>query len=41
MNAAITTEVDQLDEIQNKLQEQPAMEGLELASKVSTQEPIF
>ncbi len=41
MNAAITTEVDQLDEIQNKLQEQPAMEGLELASKVSTQEPYL
>ena len=39
MNAAITTDLDRLDQIHKQLQQQPAMEGLELASKVSTQEP--
>jgi len=40
-NAVITTEVDKIDELQKKLKETPAMDGLELASKVSTKEPYF
>ncbi len=38
MNAAITTEIDKIDEIKNKLNKFPIMDGLELASKVSTKE---
>lgn len=41
MNAAITTEVDRLDEIRKELAQVPDMKGLELASKVSTKEPYF
>ncbi len=41
MNAVITTEVDQLDSLKEQLQAAPKMEGLELASKVSTQAPYF
>jgi len=36
MNAAITTEIDKIDEISKKLKDFPIMDGLELASKVST-----
>ena len=39
MNAIISTEVDDLDALKAKLEEIPSMEGLELASKVSTKEP--
>ncbi len=41
MNAVISTEVDKVDELKKQLAEVPSMEGLELASKVSTQEPYF
>ncbi|WP_179354575.1 glutamine-hydrolyzing carbamoyl-phosphate synthase small subunit [Winogradskyella vidalii] len=41
MNAVITTEVDNLEELKKQLAEFPSMKGLELASKVSTQEPYF
>lgn len=41
MNAVITTEVDQLDKLREQLAEVPDMEGLELASKVSTKERYF
>ncbi|TXK75297.1 glutamine-hydrolyzing carbamoyl-phosphate synthase small subunit [Mesonia sp. HuA40] len=37
MNAVITTEIDNLEEVKEKLAAQPSMKGLELASKVSTQ----
>lgn len=38
-NAVITTEVDKLDSLKEKLANMPEMVGLELASKVSTKEP--
>ena len=38
MNAAITTEIDKIDEINKKLKDFPIMDGLELASKVSTKD---
>ncbi|MAL58965.1 MAG: carbamoyl phosphate synthase small subunit [Flavobacteriaceae bacterium] len=41
MNAVITTEVDNLENLKIKLDEFPNMKGLELASKVSTKEPYF
>lgn len=41
MNAVITTEVDRVDELKKELAEVPSMEGLELASKVSTKEPYY
>ncbi|WP_369047880.1 glutamine-hydrolyzing carbamoyl-phosphate synthase small subunit [Tenacibaculum sp. UWU-22] len=41
MNAIISTEVDKLDELKKQLATTPNMEGLELASKVSTKEPYF
>lgn len=41
MNAIISTEVDNIDALKAKLAEVPNMEGLELASKVSTKEPYF
>lgn len=41
MNAVISTEVEQLDALKKTLGEFPKMEGLELASKVSTKEPYF
>ncbi|MBO6630950.1 MAG: glutamine-hydrolyzing carbamoyl-phosphate synthase small subunit, partial [Psychroserpens sp.] len=41
MNAVITTEVDKVDELKKQLAEVPSMEGLELASKVSTKEPYY
>ena len=41
MNAIISTETDNIDELKKQLASVPSMEGLELASKVSTQEPYF
>ncbi len=41
MNAVISTEVDAIEELKKKLAAIPSMEGLELASKVSTAEPYF
>ena len=38
MNAVISTEVEREDELVKELQNAPSMEGLELASKVSTKE---
>ncbi|GLB53355.1 carbamoyl-phosphate synthase small chain [Neptunitalea chrysea] len=40
-NAVISTEVDQLEALREKLSQVPDMNGLELASKVSTKEPYF
>lgn len=41
MNAVISTEVDRVEELKGELAQVPSMEGLELASKVSTKEPYF
>lgn len=41
MNAAISTEIDNLDKLKEELAEIPSMQGLELSSKVSTKEPYF
>ena len=41
MNAVISTEVDNIDGLKAQLKEVPQMEGLELASEVSTQEPYY
>ncbi|MFK5973217.1 MAG: glutamine-hydrolyzing carbamoyl-phosphate synthase small subunit [Flavobacteriaceae bacterium] len=41
MNAVISTDVDNVEELKNKLADVPSMKGLELASKVSTKEPYF
>ena len=41
MNAIISTEIDNIDVLKKQLAEVPSMEGLELASKVSTKEPYF
>jgi carbamoyl-phosphate synthase small subunit len=41
MNAIISTEVDNIDALKKQLTLVPSMEGLELASKVSTKEPYF
>jgi carbamoyl-phosphate synthase small subunit len=41
MNAIISTEVEDIDALKAQLAEVPSMEGLELASKVSTKEPYF
>ena len=41
MNAVISTEVDDIESLKKKLDETPHMEGLELASKVSTKEPYY
>ena len=41
MNAIICSEEISMDEVKNKLSEVPSMEGLELATAVSTQEPYF
>lgn len=41
MNAVITTDVENIDALKAKLAEVPDMNGLELASKVSTKEPYF
>jgi carbamoyl-phosphate synthase small subunit len=41
MNAVITTELDREVDLRRELAELPSMEGLELASKVSTKVPYF
>jgi len=41
MNAVISTEVDNIEGLKKQLAETPDMNGLELASKVSTKEPYF
>ena len=41
MNAVISTEVDNIEGLKERLAKVPSMEGLELASKVSTKQPYF
>ena len=41
MNAVISTEVDNIESLKKQLADVPPMNGLELASKVSTKEPYF
>jgi len=41
MNAIISTETNNIDQLKNILAEVPDMEGLELASRVSTKEPYY
>lgn len=41
MNAVISTDVDNIDGLKAQLAEVPDMNGLELASKVSTKEPYY
>ena len=41
MNAVISTEVDNIEDLKKQLAKVPNMDGLELASKVSTKEPYF
>jgi carbamoyl-phosphate synthase small subunit len=41
MNAVMSTDVGNIEALKNKLAESPNMNGLELASKVSTKEPYF
>ena len=41
MNAVISTEIDDIASLQAKLKEVPNMDGLELASKVSTKKPYY
>lgn len=41
MNAVMSTEVENIDELKLALSKVPSMSGLELASKVSTKEPYF
>lgn len=41
MNAIISTDVDNIEGLKAQLAKVPSMEGLELASKVSTKEPYF
>lgn len=41
MNAVISTEVDNIEGLKKQLADVPSMNGLELASKVSTKEPYF
>jgi len=41
MNAVITTEIDKLEDLKKQLAAYPNMEGLELASKVSTKTPYY
>jgi len=41
MNAVITTEIDDIEKLKKQLAEVPSMNGLELASKVSTKEPYY
>lgn len=41
MNAVISTDVENITELKKQLKEVPSMEGLELASKVSTKEPYY
>jgi carbamoyl-phosphate synthase small subunit len=39
MNAIMSTDINNISELQNELSQHPSMKGLELASKVSTKEP--
>ncbi|MFL0354100.1 glutamine-hydrolyzing carbamoyl-phosphate synthase small subunit [Xanthomarina sp. GH4-25] len=41
MNAVISTDIDNLEDLKAQLAEVPEMNGLELASKVSTKEPYY
>ena len=41
MNAVMSTDVDNVEALKKQLAESPNMNGLELASKVSTKEPYF
>ena len=41
MNAVISTKIDNIEELKNQLSNVPEMEGLELASKVSTKKPYY
>ena len=41
MNAIISSEITDIDELKKKLKETPKMDGLELASKVSTKDPYY
>jgi len=41
MNAIISTEIDNINSLKDQLSKVPSMEGLELASKVSTKESYF
>tara|TARA_B100001027_G_scaffold216915_1_gene195076 strand:- start:457 stop:1569 length:1113 start_codon:yes stop_codon:yes gene_type:complete len=41
MNAVISTEIDDINSLKEQLCKVPNMEGLELASKVSTKEPYY
>ena len=41
MNAVISTDVNNIEGLKKQLAEQPNMNGLELASQVSTKEPYF
>jgi len=41
MNAVISTDVDNIEGLKKQLAETPNMEGLELASQVSTKEPYY
>ncbi|MBW1296941.1 glutamine-hydrolyzing carbamoyl-phosphate synthase small subunit [Aquimarina litoralis] len=41
MNALISTEIDDIESLKRRLAEVPDMNGLELASKVSTKEPYY
>lgn len=41
MNAVISTNVDNVKSLKEELEKIPSMEGLELASKVSTKDPYF
>jgi carbamoyl-phosphate synthase small subunit len=41
MNAIISTETENVEDLKKQLSEVPNMEGLELASQVSTKEPYF
>ncbi|HHJ51485.1 MAG TPA: carbamoyl-phosphate synthase small subunit [Phaeodactylibacter sp.] len=41
MNAIISSETTDLDELKKRLAQQPSMKGLELASQVSTSKPYF
>jgi carbamoyl-phosphate synthase small subunit len=41
MNAVISTKTDNIEELKNQLSNVPEMEGLELASKVSTKKPYY
>ncbi|WP_118193175.1 glutamine-hydrolyzing carbamoyl-phosphate synthase small subunit [Albibacterium indicum] len=41
MNAIISSEILDVEELKNRLKEVPSMDGLELSSQVSTKEPYF